>query len=291
MSLGEGNIAAARRAIVERLTAAGCDAPDLDARWLLEHVIGTDAAALSARADEPLPPDAADRLEVLVAERERGVPLAHLLGEWEFWSLPLFVTPDVLVPRPETELLVEWGVELLRDLPAPRIADLGTGSGCIALALATELPGARVDAVDISAAALDVAARNRARHGLDDRVRLHHGDLIAPLDAPLDGDGCYDLIVSNPPYIAPGDPKLEAGVAAHEPALALFDPAGGAGLGFYDRIVAEAVPRLAAGGSVIVELPEDGADRVRARFEAAGCAVEVRRDLAGIERALRATPA
>jgi len=280
-----GTVRDALKAIGTRLAAAGCDAPELDARWLVAHSLGVDRATLARREDEPLPAELSATLETLVRRRERGEPLAYLLGEWEFWSLTLEVTPSVLVPRPETELLVEWGIELLRDRPAPRIADLGTGSGCIAIALAVELPRARVDAVDISPAALAVAARNVARHGIAARVRLHAGDLLAPLA----GEAPYDLIVSNPPYIAAGDPRLDPRVAAHEPALALYDPAGGDGLGFHRRIAGEAPRSLAEGGSLLLELPEDGAARLRAICEASGLAVEIRRDLAGIERALRAS--
>jgi len=279
----------ALRAVAARLAATAADAPAIDARWLVARALGVDRAELARREGEALPPGPIEELELLVRRRERGEPLAYLLGEWEFWSLPLEVSPDVLVPRPETELLVEWGIELLRTHPAPRIADIGTGSGCIALALAIELPRATVDAVDISPAALAVAARNVARHrlageGLEGRVRLFEGDLLLPLA----GERPYDLIASNPPYIAPGDPRLDPAVARHEPALALYDPAGGDGLGFHRRLAAQARPLLAGGGALLLELPEDGAPLVRAICGAAGYSVEVRRDLAGIERALLA---
>ncbi len=268
--------------VVLRLIRAGADAPHLDAKWLLAHVLAIEPGEVATQSGRSVSAVDLARLDGLVAERGRGVPLAYLLGEWEFWSLPLFVTSDVLVPRPETELLVEWGSALLRDDPEPRIADIGTGSGCIAVALATMLPAATIDAVDLSTAALAVAARNVARHKLEDRVRLLEGDLLAPLaDHPV-----YDLIVSNPPYITPGDPRLEANVAAHEPALALYDKEVGDGLGFYRRLLEAAPGRLFPRGSLLLELPEDGAATVRESAEARGFTVEMRRDLAGIERAL-----
>ena len=176
-SIAAGPIATVLEALTARLSAPpdedlppldapALDSPALDAKWLLAHVTALDPSALATTAARVVTVEEASRLAALVEERRRGVPLAHLLGEWEFWSLPLFVTPDVLVPRPETELLVEWGSALFADHPAPRIADLGTGSGCIAIALACELPRATVVAVDLSAAALAVAARNIARHDL-----------------------------------------------------------------------------------------------------------------------------
>ncbi len=265
-----------------RLSASGADAPRLDARFLVAHVLEIDRATLAVRSSDPLPPASAEALELLVADRERGVPLAYLLGEWEFWSLPLFVTSGVLVPRPETELLIEWGIEFLKGRPKARIAEIGTGSGCIAIALAVELPGATVDTVEISPAAVEVAQRNIERHRLAGRVRLHEGDLLAPLA----GEATYDLIVSNPPYIAPGDPRLEPAVAAHEPAIALYDAPGGDGLGIYRRIVAQSGAHLASGGGLLFELPEDGASAIRELLEKWGYSVETRKDLAGIERAM-----
>ena len=271
-----------RQQLIERLSRAEVDAPHLDAKWLIAHVLELEPST-TFPDDAPVTAEELARLDALVAERERGVPLAYLLGEWEFFSLPLFVTPAVLVPRPETELLVEWGSALLRDHPAPRIADIGTGSGCIAIALAAELPRATIDAVDLSPDALAVAARNVSRHGLTERVQLFEGDLVAPIEkrAP------FDLIVSNPPYISPGDPRLEANVAAHEPALALFDRGGSVdGLGFYRRLLLEAVPLVHATGALLFELPEDGAEGVAAFARSEGATVDVREDLAGIERAL-----
>ena len=165
----------------------------------------------------------------------------------------------MLVPRPETELLIEWGIELLKEKDSPRIAEVGTGSGCIAIALAKELPTCTVDATDISESALAIANENVKRHHLEARVHLHHGDLVDPLK----GKPKYDLLVSNPPYIAKGDPRLEENVASHEPAEALYDPEGGDGLGFYRRLADVSEQMLAEGGVGLVELPEDGAEAAR----------------------------
>lgn len=260
------------------------DSPELDARWLVAHFAGLPPGELGVRRDQPASAELRSSLEAALQRRRGGTPLAHILGEWEFWSLPLHVTADVLVPRPETELLVEWGLSLLEGRAAPRIADLGTGSGCIAVALASERPDAVVHAVDISAEALRVAARNLDRHGLSARVTLHEGDLLSPLA----GEPPFDLILSNPPYIPVGDPRLAPDVAIHEPALALHDDSPD-GLGFYRRLVADAPAHLGEGGSLLVELPEDGARPVTAMVRATGGRAEVRRDLAGIERALRAS--
>lgn len=268
--------------IVARLTAAAVDAPTLDAKWLLGQILEIDPSEVLSRRDREIPAGNLPRIDDLVEKRVRGVPLAYLLGEWEFWSLPLFVTPAVLVPRPETELLVEWGSALLRDLPGPRIAEVGTGSGCIAIALATELPAATIDAVDISSAALQVAVRNVDRHRVEDRISLFEGDLLAPLT----DRGPYSLIVSNPPYVAVGDPRLEENVAAHEPALALYDVDAGDGLGFYRRLLDASVPLLTPDGVLLLELPEDGASPVAAMAVERGFTVEVRNDLAGVERVI-----
>ena len=269
------------RELTERGRRLDLTIPEMEARWLIAHVLDWPADRVLRDQDTAVPDGARSTLDHLFQERERGVPLAYLLGEWEFWGIPLKVTPAVLVPRPETELLIEWGIELLKDKDSPRIAEVGTGSGCIAIALAKELPTCTVDATDISEPALEVARENLKRHHLEARVHLHHGDLVDPLK----GKPKYDLLVSNPPYIAKGDPRLEENVATHEPAEALYDPEGGDGLGFYRRLADVSAEMLVEGGVGLVELPEDGAEAVReflqARFE-----VETRADLAGITRAL-----
>ena len=242
----------------------------LDAELLLAHVLDVSRANVVARDERVLTPEEQGDFERLLARRMSGEPLAYLTGTREFWSLELDVTPDVLVPRPETELLVEWGVAL-----APRsVLDLGTGSGAIALALASELPDTRVAATDISAAALEVARANARRLRLE--VQFAEGACYAPVD------GAFDLIVSNPPYVAEGDPHLAE--LKFEPAIALTS--GADGLGALRAIVAGAPQHLRSGGWLLVEHGATQGPAVRELFARAGFArVETRRDLAGLERA------
>lgn len=289
---GPITVASLLRAGVARLAACLPDAR-FDAELLLAHAVGLPRAALVTRPAQPVSPTAAARFEALVAERATGRPVAQLLGEWEFYGLALFIDEHVLVPRPETEGIVDWARALAptpsaqgttrhalspaRALDPRRIADLCTGSGCLAIALATVFPAAELHATDLSEAALDVARRNVRRHHLEARVHVHTGDLLAPLD------GRFDLIVCNPPYVAVDDPLLDPHVARHEPALALIDPSGD-GLGFYRRLAREAPPRLASRGVLMVEIGDGQAAAVRTIFEGEHWTVEVRPDLAGIER-------
>ena len=251
----------------------------LDAQVLLAHVLGRDRAWLVAHATDGLDASAAQPFFDLARRRRDGEPIAYLVGRREFWGLALDVTPDVLIPRPETETLVEVGLELLGASPAPRILDLGTGSGAIALALARERPGANVLAVDASAAALGVAQRNAARLGITN-VRFAASDWFA--DVPADA-GPFDLIVANPPYIASADPHLREGDLRHEPAAALV---GGAdGLAALRTIVDGASAHLRAAAHLAVEHGHDQAEAVAALLRGAGfVAIGARRDLAGIAR-------
>jgi release factor glutamine methyltransferase len=271
----------ALRRAAERLAEAGIEDAAWQAERLLRHVSGWDRAAVVSRAGEPLPPEAVARLEALVGERVRRRPLQHLTGTQAFWRHEFVVTPDVLIPRPETELLVETALELLRGCPSPRIVDVGTGSGCIALSLAADRPDARVFATDASAAALEVASENARRLGLADRVRFHHGDLLAPLE---EAQGSLDLIVSNPPYVDPADlPSLSPEVRDHEPRTALLarDPP----YGVYRRLAAQAFPRLRGGGFLAVEVGRGMAAEVANALAAAGFETPAfRRDLQGIDR-------
>jgi release factor glutamine methyltransferase len=260
----------------QRALAAITDTPRLDAEWLLEHVTALDRTQLFTRADEVLDAAGSARFFALVERRRRGEPLAYLTGERGFWSLNLRVSPDVLVPRPETELLVEWSLLLIAELDRPVIADLGTGSGALALALATERPDAIVDATDVSAAALVIAQGNAERLGLQ-RVRFQRGHWLEPL-----ADQAYDLIVSNPPYIAADDAHLQA--LQHEPMLALSD--GADGLDALREIIATASAHLRRNGWLMVEHGYDQAAAVRSLFAQAGfSAVETRPDMGGQERA------
>ena len=185
------------------LAAAGVPAPEWDAERLLRHVLGWDRAALVANPNRLVP---GRRRSALPGARRRRraarEPLQYILGTQAFWKHEFLVTPAVLIPRPETELLVETSLELLKDVERPLIVDVGTGSGCIALSLAAERPDAEVHAIDISAPALDVARENARRLGLEGRVAFHHGDLLQPV-AHLAGR--IDLVVSNPPYVDPAD--------------------------------------------------------------------------------------
>jgi release factor glutamine methyltransferase len=256
--------------------AAALGVARLDAQLLLLHVLqrpAGDRAWLIAHDEDALADDAAARFAELGARRAAGEPLAYLVGHKEFFGLPLQVDARVLVPRPDTETLVEWALEVLRDRTAPRVIDLGTGSGAIALAIRQARPDARVEAVDRSAAALEVARANAQRLGL--AVEFRQADW-------LDGAaGGYDLVVSNPPYVAAGDPHLPE--LRHEPAAALV--AGADGLDDLRRLAAAAPAHLAPGGWLLLEHGWDQAATVRALLAAAGLAdSRSRADLAGIQR-------
>jgi len=265
--------------IAHALQAAGTLGLErLDAQLLLLYVLGRpahDRAWLLAHDTDPLDAATLERLHGLARRRAAGEPLAYLVGEKEFFGLPLAVDARVLVPRPDTETLVEWALERLAGQPAPTVLDLGTGSGAIALALQHARPDAQVTAVDASAGALEVARGNAARLGLP--LRFLQGDWCAALDSAER----FDLIASNPPYIAAADGHLAALV--HEPLSALA--AGADGLDDLRRIVAQAPAHLAPGGWLLLEHGWDQAAAVRELLQAAGFdAVQSRQDLAGIER-------
>jgi release factor glutamine methyltransferase len=265
----------------DRLRAAGVPSPELDAEALLRHVLGWDRATLMAEAVTPLTPNAEMRaqFERLVAERATRRPLQHLTGRQWFWRHEFLVTPDVLIPRPETELIVEEGLRRLRDKASPVVVDVGTGSGCIALSLAAERRDAEVFGIDLSPAALTVAAENARRLGLEGRVRLLEGDLLAPVVAL---HGSIDLLASNPPYLDARD-ALAPEVRDHEPALALFPP--GDALSVYRRLVPQAATALGPGGTLLLEVGLAMADDVAHLCEAAGLRVDrILPDLQAIPR-------
>ncbi len=250
----------------------------LDAQLLAAHALGRNRSWVIAHADDVLSIEQATALRLLLQRRATGEPLAYLVGEREFAGLRLQVTRDVLIPRPDTETLVDWAVALLANTPTPCVADLGTGSGAIALALQHRRPDAQVHASDISEAALAVAQGNGKRLKLP--VHWHHG---AWLDAPP-ATLLFDLIVSNPPYVAPGDPHLAA--LTHEPLSALV-PRGDAGSGLADieRIAATAPQHLRPGAWLLLEHGATQGEAVRAALAVAGfAAVSTRCDLAGHER-------
>jgi len=231
-----------------------------DAAPLLAHALGRSRTWLYAHGDDAVDAAAVAACERALRRREAGEPVAYITGTRGFWRFDLRVTPDTLVPRPETELLVELALERLPETRALRIADLGTGSGAIALALAHERPQARVVAVDASAAALDVARANAAALRIGN-VEFRAGDWLQPLAGER-----FDLIASNPPYIALGDPHLAE--LRHEPALALSS--GADGLDAIRTIVRDAPAHLASGGWLLLEHGHDQGAAVRALLAAAG---------------------
>lgn len=259
---------------------SGTSTPLLDAEVLAAHVLGKNRSWLYAHSEERVDAERAGAFRRLVERRAAGEPIAHITGTREFWSLPIEVTGDVLIPRPETELLVELALRHLpRDRPC-RIADLGTGSGAIALALATELPRAFVVGVEASASALEVARRNARSLGLGpDRVSFRAGDWFGPLEG-----GCFDCLVSNPPYVRENDPHLQQGDVRFEPRDALA--AGPEGLDAIRRIVADVPGYLSPGGVLILEHGHDQQAAVVDLLHDAGAAVEPHADLGGVPRAV-----
>ncbi|NVE22761.1 peptide chain release factor N(5)-glutamine methyltransferase [Burkholderia glumae] len=263
------------------LRASPLDA--VDARILLAHVLGWSRTQLITRADAPLEAAAAERFRALEARRSAGEPVAQLVGSREFFGLAFEVTPDVLIPRPETELLVEAALDALDGIAAPAVLDLGTGSGAVALAIAAARPDARVTALDRSAAALAVARRNAARLLDDARPGGAVSLLASDWYAALGPAARFHAIVSNPPYIARHDPHLDQGDLRFEPRGALTDEADG--LAAIRRIVAGAGAFLLPRGELWIEHGYDQAEAVRALLLQAGFReVASLADLASIER-------
>jgi release factor glutamine methyltransferase len=240
-------------------SGSGSDSPRLDAELLLGKILGLSRAGLLARSNESVAIEDEGAYSGLIGRRLQGAPIAYLTGTREFWSLPLHVTPAVLVPRPESELLVELALQVIPDHPCS-VLDLGTGSGAIALAIASEKPQCRITAVDISAAALDVARRNSRDLGLL-RIEWRMGSWFDPVQGER-----FELIVANPPYIAAADPALAQLTA--EPAVALC--AGPTGLEALSAIAAEAASHLHANGRLIMEHGSDQAPGVAQLLERNG---------------------
>jgi release factor glutamine methyltransferase len=263
----------------------GIESARLDAELLLAHALGCDRLRLYVDFEKPVTPDERARFRALVRRRaEERVPVAYLTGVREFWSLSLVVTPDVLIPRPDTETLVDAVLARLPDKRAPlAVLDLGTGSGAIALALASELPAAEVTATDVSPAALTVARKNAEALGLAGRVRLLAGDGFAPVPGER-----FDAIVSNPPYVARSEAAALAPELRHEPPEALFAEAEGTAL--LRRIAAEAGAQLRPGGLLAVELaPAQAAEMTQCLAAAGFGRLAEHRDLAGRVRAVSGT--
>jgi release factor glutamine methyltransferase len=275
----------ARRQLAERFRNGAIDSAELDARLLTGEVLGLDLTGLIAAANRTLTPDESDRLESFARRRLGGEPVARIVGHKEFWGLSLKLSPATLVPRPDTETLVELALEILRDTGAAdrplRIADLGTGSGAILLALLSELPQALGVGTDISTDALQTAEANAARAGLADRTSFIACDYAGGLS------GAFDLIVSNPPYIRSGDiAGLAAEVSKHDPKAAL--DGGPDGLDAYRALIPQAACLLAPGAALVVEVGRGQSGDIEALMKAAGliCRWPPKVDLAGIRRAV-----
>jgi release factor glutamine methyltransferase len=271
-----------------RLDAASVASPQFAAELLLMGVAGCDRAWLYAHPEDLLTPQQAAQFFALIERRAAGEPTQHLTGKQEFWGLEFEVTPDVLIPRPETEHVIEVALARLgnarRNAPI-RIADIGAGSGCIAVALAKELPAAKIYATDISPAALEVAHRNAARHGVADRISFVECNLLDGVTEPAQ----FDLIVSNPPYIGTRDREsLAREVRDHEPHAALFP--GEDGLALYPALITQAAARLAPGGLLVLEIGIGQFESVSDLLDAARgwTRVSAVQDLAGIIRVLSA---
>ncbi len=269
------------------LRGAQVPSPVLAAELLLLHVLEVDRAWLYAHAADSLDAASASRFHELISRRAAGMPTQYLTGRQEFWGLDLEVTPDVLIPRPETEHVVEVALARLgqeRSQAPLGIADVGTGSGCLAVALASELARARVFASDISPRALAVARRNAARHSLAARIAFVESNLLAAFRARS-----LDLIVSNPPYLGSKEAaSLPREVGEHEPHAALF--AGEEGVEIYPALIAQAAERLVPGGLLVLELGYGASVRVRALADPAlWREIEITNDLAGIPRVFAAS--
>ena len=284
------------------LTAAHVGSPRINAELLIMFTLDCDRAYLYAHPERELTADEMQRYHDAIARRATGVPAQYITGHQEFWGLDLIVSPAVLIPRPETEHVVETVLELVWDghscpsplpsadlsksqpagqTPTPKIVDVGTGSGAIALALAKELPTAEIDATDISAEALEVARANAARHELGARIKFHHTDLLDALQREE-----FDFVVSNPPYVGQsGEDQVQLEVRKFEPRNAVF--AGPTGLELIERLIPQAREALRPGGWLVFEISGTIADGVPPLL-AGWSDVKVTNDLQGIARVARA---
>lgn len=229
-----------------------------DSTLLLRHVLGLSQTEIITERERPLTREETERFNAAIRERAKGKPIQYTTGRQEFFGLPFRVTPDVLIPRPETEHLVEAAIERMREHAAPRIADVGTGSGCIAIALARALPLASVTALDISSAALEVARENARRNDVENQIRFVESDLLSAVQSER-----FDAVVSNPPYVGLSERKsLPVEVRDYEPATALF--AGRTGLELYQRLIVEAAVALSSNGWLLIEIGHGQRDAIAA---------------------------
>jgi release factor glutamine methyltransferase len=273
-------------AAYELFVAKNVPSPRLNAELLVLFVLGRERAYLYAHPERELSPEEQSRYDEVIRERARGCPTQYITGHQEFWGLDLLVSPAVLIPRPETEHVVETVLELVKMYEAEprgklRLIDVGAGSGCIALALASELPTAEVHACDISEEALEMARVNAARLGLDQRVRFRRSDLLAAYPGEA-----FDFVVSNPPYVGNAEAdKVQKQVREFEPKVAVFS--GEEGMDIYRRLVPQAKDALKTGGWFVVEIGFSAEEKVR-ELLAGWQDVQVTQDLQGIPRVIAA---
>jgi release factor glutamine methyltransferase len=281
---------------IAQLATTAVPSPRRNAELLLRFTLGCDRAYLYAHAERELNEDEQNRYEAALAERARGVPAQYITGHQEFWGMDLIVTPAVLIPRPETEHIIEAVVALARlgqTLPVAgsgqgalsadhfRIADIGTGSGCIALALAKELPRAEIHATDISPPALEIARVNSARHQLDSHIQFREGDLLGGFE-----DNLFDFVVSNPPYVGESEAdRVQLEVRKFEPRGAVF--AGRTGIEVIERLIPQAHAALKPGGWLILEISGTMAEGVRKLLKG-WREVAIKPDLQSIPRVVQA---
>jgi release factor glutamine methyltransferase len=270
---------------IGHLKERGSETPRLDAEVLLAHAWNCKRIQLYTRFDEAVPANVRSTMRELVKRRANAEPVAYLVGLREFFSLEFEIEPGIFIPRPTTELLIVDGLAFLKGRESPRVLELCTGSGCIAVTLAHQAAHARVDSVDINPLAVKVAGRNAERHAVSERVRVLEGDLFAPVA----NEPPYDLVVTNPPYVRTGEiPNLSADIRNHEPLLAL--DAGADGLDVIRRIVPELSRCLAPGGLFLLELSPRQVPEVTELLQATGFFPRVTplKDLDRKDRALRA---
>ena len=273
-------IGAAWRQVRDRFRAVELDTPELDARLLAETAFGLDALGLLAGERDGAPAEALAKLEALAVRRLAGEPVARILGHKEFYGLDFVLNDATLVPRPETEMLVDLSLVALEGLEAPLVLDLGTGSGCVAIAILVHAPKARAVATDLSDEALAAARENARRHGVIDRIAFRAGSWCVPLKV----DEQFDVIVSNPPYVESEIiEQLQPDVRDFDPLLAL--DGGADGLFAYRSIAEQALDRLKPDGTLLLEVGSEQGLEVGALFSNAGFAsIDIRKDLAGLDR-------
>jgi release factor glutamine methyltransferase len=280
----ELTIADALRDASERLRESGVAEARREAGSLLSHALARDRAFLITHADERLTAEQLHSYRSVVERRAAGEPLQYIKGTQEFYGLDFEVNPDVLIPRPETELLVEAALEILKGTDSPLLCDVGTGSGCIAVSLVHARKDARAFALDVSTAALEVAARNASRNGVADRIDFSVSDCFDALASRQHEDARFDLVASNPPYVAEGDLEgLQREVREHEPRVALTP--GGDGLSVIRRLVAEAPRYLKPRGHLLMEIGFNQHERVAEIVSPrVWTLLDIQRDLQGIPR-------